>query len=82
MLDSELKTYPWNQTVKKKARRVFMLRWLFVILAAAAIFFLTYQKLTTNVWGTYGFPLPASCRYRTCFRASVCRSRMEQKDIE
>ena len=27
-------------------------------------------------------PLPASCRYRTCFRAPVCRSRMEQKDIE
>ena len=32
--------------------------------------------------GTYGFPLPASCRYRTCFRAPVCRSLMEQKDIE
>lgn len=55
MLDSELKTYPWNPTVKKKARRVFMLRWLFVILAAAAIFFLTYQKLTTNVWGLTAF---------------------------
>lgn len=53
--DSELKTYPWNPTVKKKARRVFMLRWLFVILAAAAIFFLTYQKLTTNVWGFTAF---------------------------
>lgn len=49
------KTYPWNPTVKKKARRVFMLRWLFVILAAAAIFFLTYQKLTTNVWGLTAF---------------------------
>ena len=55
MLDSELKTYPWNPTVKKKARRVFMLRWLIVILAAAAIFFLTYQKLTTNVWGLTAF---------------------------
>ena len=32
-----------------------MLRWLFVILAAAAIFFLTYQKLTTNVWGLTAF---------------------------
>lgn len=52
---SELKTYPWNPTVKKKARRVFMLRWLFVILDAAAIFFLTYQKLTTNVWGLTAF---------------------------
>ena len=55
MLDSELKTYPWNPTVKKKARRVFMLRWLIVILAAVAIFFLTYQKLTTNVWGLTAF---------------------------
>lgn len=55
MLDSELKTYPWNPTVKKKARHVFMLRWLIVILAAAAIFFLTYQKLTTNVWGLTAF---------------------------
>lgn len=55
VLDSELKTYPWNPTVKKKARRVFMLRWLFVILDAAAIFFLTYQKLTTNVWGLTAF---------------------------
>ena len=55
MLDSELKTYPWNPTVKKKAHRVFMLRWLIVILAAAAIFFLTYQKLTTNVWGLTAF---------------------------
>lgn len=55
VLDSELKTYPWNPTVKKKARRVFMLRWLIVILAAAAIFFLTYQKLTTNVWGLTAF---------------------------
>lgn len=54
-LASELKTYPWNPTVKKKARRVFMLRWLFVILDAAAIFFLTYQKLTTNVWGLTAF---------------------------
>lgn len=53
--DFEGKTYPWNPTVKKKARRVFMLRWLFVILAAAAIFFLTYQKLTTNVWGLTAF---------------------------
>ena len=52
---AEEKTYPWNPTVKKKARRVFMLRWLFVILAAAAIFFLTYQKLTTNVWGLTAF---------------------------
>ena len=32
-----------------------MLRWLFVILDAAAIFFLTYQKLTTNVWGLTAF---------------------------
>ena len=32
-----------------------MLRWLIVILAAAAIFFLTYQKLTTNVWGLTAF---------------------------
>lgn len=55
MPDSELKTYPWNPTVKKKAHRVFMLRWLIVILAAAAIFFLTYQKLTTNVWGFTAF---------------------------
>lgn len=55
MPDSELKTYPWNPTVKKKAHRVFMLRWLIVILAAAAIFFLTYQKLTTNVWGLTAF---------------------------
>lgn len=53
--DSELKTYPWNPTVKKKARRVFMLRWLFIILTAAAIFFLTYQKLTTNVWELTAF---------------------------
>lgn len=51
----EAKTYPWNPTVKKKAHRVFMLRWLIVILAAAAIFFLTYQKLTTNVWGLTAF---------------------------
>ena len=32
-----------------------MLRWLIVILATAAIFFLTYQKLTTNVWGLTAF---------------------------
>lgn len=51
----EIAQYPWNPTVKKKARRVFMLRWLFVILDAAAIFFLTYQKLTTNVWGLTAF---------------------------
>mgnify|MGYP000299837865 CR=1 FL=1 len=53
--DFEGKTYPWNPTVKKKARRVFMLRWLFIILTAAAIFFLTYQKLTTNVWELTAF---------------------------
>ena len=50
MLNSELKTYPWNPTVKKKARRVFMLRWMIVILAVAAILFLTCQKLISNVW--------------------------------
>ena len=82
MLDSELKTYPWNPTVKKKACRVFMLRWLFVILAAAAIFFLTYQKLTTNVWGLTAFLCQLLAVIELCFRAPVCRSRMEQKDIE
>ncbi len=50
MLISELKNYPWNPAVKKKARRVFILRWIIVILAIVAILFLTYCKLTTNVW--------------------------------
>lgn len=50
MLNSELKTYPWNLAVKKKARRIFRLRWIIVILAIAAIFFLTCQKLISNVW--------------------------------
>ena len=50
MLNSELKNYPWKQTVKKKARCMFMLRWMIVILAILAIFFLTCQKLISNVW--------------------------------
>lgn len=55
MLNSELKTYPWNPAVKKKARRVSMLRRMIVLLAIAAILFLTWQKLTTNVWGLTAF---------------------------
>lgn len=50
MLNLEFKNYPWKQTVKKKARRMFILRWMIVILAILAIFFLTCQKLISNVW--------------------------------
>lgn len=39
-----------HSVVKKKARRVSMLRQMTIFLAITAILFLTYQKLTTNVW--------------------------------
>lgn len=55
MLNLEFKNYPWKQTVKKKARRMFILRWMIVILAILAIFFLTCQKLISNVWALPAF---------------------------
>lgn len=81
MLDSELKTYPWNPTVKESPPRVhaeMVVRYP----GCRCNLFLTYQKLTTNVWGLTAFLCQLLAVIELAFGLQFVRSRMEQKDIE
>ena len=75
-----------HSVVKKKARRVSMLRRMTIFLAITAILFLTYQNLTTNVWGFPAFLCQLLAVIELVFRMQAAEAELtvwiEQKETD